>query len=163
LLDRNSYFSGHDRRAIVRSSGTRNLPQVFVPAGRGRLPELYMRDAKARRLISRLKWFISTCIVGAAGLCIIGIAMYASTDMEDGSGMVGSLRSATLAALKPKSTGNLIEEKIALPGEKTDKIKTTTKGLTTRYIIQDSVVERRNANKRFLVHLPPRHSLAAQG
>jgi murein DD-endopeptidase MepM/ murein hydrolase activator NlpD len=147
LLDRNSYFSGHDRRAIVRSSGTRNLPQVFVPAGRGRLPELYMRDAKARRLISRLKWFISTCIVGAAGLCIIGIAMYASTDMEDGSGMVGSLRSATLAALKPKSTGNLIEEKIALPGEKTDKIKTTTKGLTTRYIIQDSVVERRNARE----------------
>ena len=147
MLDRNSYFSGHDRRAIVRSSGTRNLPQVFVPAGKGRLPELYMRDAKARRLISRLKWFISTCIVGAAGLCIIGIAMYASTDMEDGSGMVGSLRSATLAALKPKSTGNLIEEKIALPGEKTDKIKTTTKGLTTRYIIQDSVVERRDARE----------------
>jgi murein DD-endopeptidase MepM/ murein hydrolase activator NlpD len=147
LLDRNSYFSGHDRRTIARRSGGRNLPQVYIPAGKGRLPELYMRDAKARRLISRLKWFISTCIVGAAGLCIIGIAMYASTDMEDGSGMVGSLRSATLAALKPKSTGNLIEEKIALPGEKTDKITITTKGLTTRYIIQDSVVERRNARE----------------
>jgi len=125
----------------------RNLPQIYVPAGKGRLPELYLRDAKARLLISRLKWFISTCIVGAAGLCIIGIAMYASTDMEDGSGMVGSLRSATLAALQPKATGNLIEDKVALPGEKTDKIKITTKGLTTRYIIQDSVVERRKARE----------------
>ncbi|NJM34307.1 MAG: peptidoglycan DD-metalloendopeptidase family protein [Rhodomicrobium sp.] len=125
----------------------RNLPQVYIPAGKGRLPELYLRDANARRLISRLKWFISTCIVGTAGLCIIGVAMYASTDIEDGSGLVGSLRSATIAALKPKATGNLIEEKIALPGEKTDKIKTTTKGLTTKYIIHDSFVERRNSRE----------------
>jgi len=148
LLHRNSRYSGASaHRAIVRTGNEQNLPQVYVPAGAGRLPELYLRDAKARRLISRLKWFISTCIVGAAGLCIIGIAMYASTDMEDGSGMVGSLRSATLATLKPKATGNLIEEKVALPGEKTNKIETTTKGLTTRYIIQDSVVERRNTRE----------------
>ncbi len=148
MLDRNSQFAGHNaRRALVRGVGGRNLPQIYVPAGKGRLPELYMRDAKARLLISRLKWFISTCIVGAAGLCIIGIAMYASTDMEDGSGMVGSLRSATLAALKPKATGNLIEDKVALPGEKTDKIEITTKGLSTRYTIQDSVVERRNSRE----------------
>ena len=119
----------------------------MFPAGKGRLPELYLRDASAKRLISRLKWFISTCIVGAAGLCIIGVAMYASTDIENGSGMVGSIRSATLAALKPKAMGNLIEEKVALPGEKTDKIKISTKGLTTRYIIHDSVVERRNARE----------------
>ncbi|WP_170937346.1 MULTISPECIES: peptidoglycan DD-metalloendopeptidase family protein [Rhodomicrobium] len=125
----------------------RNLPQVYIPAGKGTLPELYMRDASARRLISRLKWFISTCIVGAAGLCIIGVAMYASTDMEDGTGMMGSLRRAGLEAMKPKTAGNLIEDKVALTGEKTDKIAVTTKGLTTKYIIQDSVVERRNARE----------------
>ena len=125
----------------------RNLPQVYVPAGKGMLPELYLRDANAKRLISRLKWFISTCIVGAAGLCIIGIAMYASTDMEDGSGLVGSFRKAGLAALKPKAAGNLVEEKAALPGLKSDKITVTTKGLTTKYIIQDSIVERRNSRE----------------
>jgi murein DD-endopeptidase MepM/ murein hydrolase activator NlpD len=148
LLDRNSHFSGHKaRHAIAAAKGTRNLPQLYVPAGKGRLPELYMRDAHARQLISRLKWFISTCLVGAAGLCIIGVAMYASTDMEDGSGIYSSMKSAALGALKAKGTGNLIEEKVALPGEKTDKIPMTTKGLTTRYIIQDSVVERRNARE----------------
>lgn len=148
MLDRNSQFSGQRaRHAIAATQGARNLPQLYVPAGKGRLPELYMRDAHARRLVSRLKWFISTCLVGAAGLCIIGIAMYASTDMEDGSGMYGSLKSAALGALKAKGTGNLIEEKVALPGQKTDKIPMTTKGLTTRYTIQDSVVERRNARE----------------
>lgn len=79
--------------------------------------------------------------------------MYASTDMEDGSGIVSSLKSATLNTWKPEETGNLIEEIVALPGEKTDKIKTTTKGLTTRYIIQDSIVERRNS--REFVSLKP--------
>lgn len=147
MLDKTSHFSSRQgQRSLIRG-GARNLPQIYIPAGKGRLPELYLRDANARRLISRLKWFISTCIVGTVGLCIIGVAMYASTDIEDGSGMVGSLRSATIAALKPKATGNLIEEKVALPGEKTDKIKITTKGLTTKYIIHDSVVERRNARE----------------
>ncbi len=125
----------------------RNLPQIYIPAGKGMLPELYLRDANAKRLISRLKWFISTCIVGAAGLCIIGIAMYASTDMENGGGLVASFRKAGLDAMKPKAAGNLVEDKAALPGEKTDKIAITTKGLTTKYIIQDSIVERRNARE----------------
>lgn len=125
----------------------RNLPQVYIPAGKGTLPELYLRDANAKRLISRLKWFISTCIVGAAGLCIIGIAMYASTDMESGGGLVDSFRKAGLNAMKPKAAGNLVEDKAALLGQKTDKITVTTKGLTTKYIIQDSIVERRNARE----------------
>ena len=67
--------------------------------------------------------------------------------MEDGSGLVGSFRKAGLAALKPKAAGNLVEDKAALPGQKSDKITVTTKGLTTKYIIQDSIVERRNARE----------------
>jgi murein DD-endopeptidase MepM/ murein hydrolase activator NlpD len=145
LLDRNSQLTSlHAQRAVGRT-GLRNLPQIYIPAGKGRLPELYLRDAKARQLISRLKWFISTCIVGAAGLCIIGVAIYASGNLEDGSGLVGSLKSAIIKTSQPRSAGNLIEEKVALTGQKTDKIKTSTKGLTTKYIIQDNIVERRNS------------------
>lgn len=117
-----------------------------MPHGKGSLPELYLRDLNARRIISRLKWFISTCLVGAAGLCIIGIAMYASTDMEDGSGIIQSIRSAGRAAMTPKIT-NVIEDKITRHGFKTNKIETSDKGLTTKYIIQDSIVERRNAQE----------------
>ncbi|MBX2804980.1 MAG: peptidoglycan DD-metalloendopeptidase family protein [Hyphomicrobiales bacterium] len=133
----------------VRPAARGQVPQLYKPFGKGRLPELYLRDAKARRLISRLKWFISTCIVGTSGVAIIGIAIYASTGIEDGSGVVGSLRSATLATLKPREAGNLIEDSVAALGQKTDRIKTTSKGLTTRYVIQDSIVERRN-NREFI-------------
>jgi murein DD-endopeptidase MepM/ murein hydrolase activator NlpD len=149
LLDRSSHFSAiHGSRALVRSGGTRNLPQIYIPAGKGVLPEIYMREAGAKRLISSLKWFISTCIVGAAGLCIIGVAMYASTDMNGGSGSIfRTLQLAGIDALKPKPAGTLIEDRPAKTGEKTDKIKISTKGTTTKHIIQDSVVERRNARE----------------
>lgn len=140
MVERENHLPARSKHAAARGQ----VPQLYKPFGKGRLPELYLRDAKAKRLISRLKWFISTCIVGAAGVGIIGIAIYASTGIENGSGVVGSLRSATLAAFKPRETGNLIEDKIAALGEKTDKIVTTIKGLTTRYVIQDSVVERRD-------------------
>ncbi len=145
MVGRENHLPARPTRPATRGQ----VPQLYKPFGKGRLPELYLRDAKARRLISRLKWFISTCIVGTAGLAIIGIAIYASTGIEDGSGVVGSLRSATLATLKPREAGNLIEDTAAVLGQKTDKIKTTTKGLTTRYVIQDSVVERRN-NREFI-------------
>ncbi|MEJ2118210.1 MAG: hypothetical protein P8Y36_10045, partial [Alphaproteobacteria bacterium] len=147
----NSHFSGAQRRDVApsRVSG-RNLPQVYIPAGQGSLPALYLRDAKTRRLISRLKWFISTCIVAAAGLCIIAISVYASSNIEDGHGMMSSLRRVSLAAMTPQ-TGNIIEERVALLGSKTDKITMTTKGLTTQYLIHDKVAEHRDAREFFRV------------
>ena len=49
LLDRNSQFSSlHNHRALVRRGRVRNLPQVYIPAGKGMLPELYLRDASAK-------------------------------------------------------------------------------------------------------------------
>jgi murein DD-endopeptidase MepM/ murein hydrolase activator NlpD len=148
LLDRSSHFSGvHASRALARGGSTRNLPQIYIPAGKGSLPEIYLREAGPRRLISSLKWFISTCIVGAAGLCIIAVAMYASTDMHGGGGILESLSRASRDALRGKGAGNLIEDRPARTGEKTDKIKTSTKGTTTKHIIQDSVVERRNSRE----------------
>jgi murein DD-endopeptidase MepM/ murein hydrolase activator NlpD len=140
--------------------GTRNLPQVYIPAGKGHLPEIYLREAGGTRLISSLKWFISTCIVGAAGLCIIGVAMYASTDINGRGGIMESLQRAGIDALRPKGAGNLIEDRPANTGIKTDKIKISTKGTTTRHIIQDSVIESRNS--REFIQVKPYVRIVAQ-
>jgi murein DD-endopeptidase MepM/ murein hydrolase activator NlpD len=148
LLDRSSHYSGlHGGRALVRASNPRNLPQIYLPGSKHGLPEIYLRDAGARRLISSLKWFISTCIVGAAGLCVIGVAMYASTDINGRGGILESLQRAGMQALQPKASGNLIEDGPLKTGEKTDKLKLSTKGTTTKHIIQDTVVESRNAHE----------------
>jgi murein DD-endopeptidase MepM/ murein hydrolase activator NlpD len=148
LLDRNSHFSGlNGGRALVRAGSSRNLPQIYLPARQRGLPDIYLRDTGASRLISSLKWFISTCIVGAAGLCVIGVAMYASTDMSGRGGILESLQRVGMQALQPKGAGNLIEDRPAKTGDKTDKLKISTKGTTTKHIIQDTVVESRNAHE----------------
>lgn len=135
-------------RALVLATPPRNLPQIHLPATRRGLPDIYMRDAGAKRLISSLKWFISTCVVGAAGLCIIAIVMYASTDMGKNGSIWDAVKRAAVDTLRPTSPGTRIEiGGDAKTGEKTDKIKLSTKGTTTKHIIQDTVVESRNARE----------------
>lgn len=152
MLNRNANFPELNRVVAARV-GTRNVPQVYRPHGKGQLPALYLGDRSARRLISRLKWFISTCIVGAIGLVVIGIAMYATnSNIADGSGIVPSLQRTWREAMVPK-TNRIVEEQAARPGEKSDKITTTIKGLITKYTIQDTIVERRDT-KEFTRHKP---------
>ncbi len=124
-----------------------NLPQVYGARTGGALTRIYLGETDSRRFVSRLKWLISTCIIGASGLAVIGVVMYASMNIEDGSGMISSIRREGLKALQPTQSGVVINENEAELGRKSDRITITAKGLTTRHIIQDSVVQRRNARE----------------
>lgn len=150
MLDRPRQPYSHTMRAksgVFRA--TPNLPQVYAKKPSGSLTRIYLHDTGQRRLISRLKWIISTCIVGAAGLLVIGIVIYASMNIEDGSGMMSSIRREGLKALAPKKSAVVVNEDAAVLGEKEDRITVTAKGLTTRHTIHDSVVQRRG-NREFI-------------
>ncbi|MDX2265258.1 MAG: M23 family metallopeptidase [Hyphomicrobiales bacterium] len=120
---------------------------IYKPRQGGALTRVYLGEVNNRRFVSRLKWLISTCIVGATGLAVIGVVMYASMNIEDGSGMIASIRREGLKALQPKQAGVIVDEDAATLGRKTDRIIITAKGLTTRHTIQDSFVQRRNARE----------------
>ncbi len=124
-----------------------NLPQVYGARSGNALTKIYLGDTSSRRFVSRLKWLISTCIIGACGLAVIGVVMYASMNIEDGSGMIASIRREGIKALQPKQAGVLIDEDATTLGRKTGRITITAKGLTTRHTIQDSIVQRRNARE----------------
>jgi len=133
-------------RALVRTSEADTLPQVYL----SRLPD--QSDAfppeSAAGLASRLKWIVSTCIVGVAGLCVIAVVMYASMDFDPQDGIVSSMRKASISAMQPKSVGRIVQDQPDIAfGQKTDRIKLTAKGVTTSHIIHDSVVVRREATE----------------
>jgi murein DD-endopeptidase MepM/ murein hydrolase activator NlpD len=138
-------------RALERDGSRRadiaNLPQVYRASKSGAVAKIYLHEPSGRRLISRVKWLVSTCIIGAAGLAVIGVVMYASMNIEDGSGMMSSIRREGLRALQPKQAGVIVDEDAADLGRKSDRIVITAKGLTTRHTIQDSIVQRRNARE----------------
>jgi len=133
-------------RALVETHERQTLPQVYlsrVPEEGGALPL-----EPHRGVASRLKWIVSTCLVGIAGVCVIAVVMYASMDFERDDGIISSMQKASLSALQPKQVGRIMQDQPDIAfGQKTDRIKLTAKGVTTSHIIHDSIVRRRDATE----------------
>ncbi len=134
-------------RALVRTGDHETLPQVYLSQlpdePRGALPP----DSHGG-VASRLKWIVSTCLVGVAGLCVIAVVMYASMDFERDEGIISSIQKAGVSAMRPQQVGKIVQDQPEIAfGQKTDRIKLTAKGVTTSHIIHDSVVMRRDATE----------------
>ena len=121
------------------------LPSIFLgetPRAQRKLPPVYLCEAGPDGASCRLKWLASTCLAGIVGVCLIGVAIYASLNMSDGSGMVSSFKRASLAALQPMRTATLATDRQSASGHKGDRIQLTEAGFATRQVIHDTVVER---------------------
>lgn len=132
------------RPAFVAKRTNTPLPQVHLSNTGG----IYQSDGAHG---SRFKWFISTCIAAAVGLTAIGLALYASKDMENGDGFLASMESATRQALNaPAPRMRMIaDDDLRASLKKTDRIELTSHGLSTRHIIQDTIVQKR-AGREFI-------------
>ena len=64
-------------------------------------------------------------------------------NVEDGTGVVSSIKHASLNAMKPVRKVLSVASFQAIAGQKGDRIPTTTEGLSTKHIIHDTVVQRR--------------------
>ncbi|ODA67355.1 hypothetical protein A7A08_01381 [Methyloligella halotolerans] len=132
--------------ALIKSE-PRGLPQIYLAQHKQTprsLPEVYLNDHENHGITGRLKWMASTCLAGTVGLCLIGIAVYASMSMEDGSGMMDSIKRASLAALRPMETASIAHDSDQSPTAlKGDRIETTSAGFASRQLIHDTVVQRK--------------------
>ena len=81
-----------------------------MPRPERKLPPVYLCETGHDGASRRLKWLASTCLAGMVGVCLIGVAIYASMNMVDGSGMVSSIKRASLAALKPMRSATLARD-----------------------------------------------------
>jgi murein DD-endopeptidase MepM/ murein hydrolase activator NlpD len=145
-----------------RGNARRKLGQALVPAQARGLPTIYLAEThKSERPLPpvylceagldgtscRLKWLASTCLAGMVGLGLIGVAIYASMNMADGSGMVSSIKRASLAALRPMRTATLAHDGQSPTDQKGDRIQMTSAGFATRHVIHDTVVQRQGARE----------------
>ncbi|MGH6865168.1 MAG: peptidoglycan DD-metalloendopeptidase family protein [Methyloceanibacter sp.] len=89
----------------------------------------------------------STCLAGMVGVCLIGVAIYASMNMSDGSGMVNSIKRASLAALQPMRSATLANDDQSPTGMKEDRIQMTAAGFASRHVIHDTVIERQGSRE----------------
>jgi murein DD-endopeptidase MepM/ murein hydrolase activator NlpD len=135
-------------QALVPVAG-RGLPSIFLgelPKTERKLPPVYLCET-GDGASCRLKWLASTCVAGMVGVCLIGVAIYASMNMDDGSGMVSSIRRASLAALQPIRGARLANDGQSPNGQKEDRIQMTSAGFVTRHVIHDTVTERQGSRE----------------
>jgi murein DD-endopeptidase MepM/ murein hydrolase activator NlpD len=118
-----------------------------MPKSERKLPPVYLCETGPDGASCRLKWLASTCLAGMVGVCLIGVAIYASLNMDDGSGMVSSIKRASLAALEPMRTATLVNDRQSASGQKEDRIQMTEAGFATRDVIHDTVVERQGSRE----------------
>ncbi len=141
MLDRTDRGASRKRGTdLVRVQETRAVSKN----GRGgmRQSAIYLSELGPRRVVKQFKWFVSTIILAVSGLAIIGAVIFASMHVETGNGIFGIFKRG-VAAMKPKQGGPQSGGKAIAIGNKTDRLVVSSKGLTTRNLIYEQVVERR--------------------
>ena len=133
-------------RALIKRNGQK-LPKVYLSGGAAVADDIFGSEHGDHSPLSRLKWIIGTCLAGMVGLGAIGFAIYVSADIEDGTGMIPSLKRASLDALKPFQPSMKKASSLRAAQQKTDKLQISAQGLSTRHIIHESVRERRGSRE----------------
>ena len=155
MLDRSD--RGDSRRRgtdLVRVQQTRAVSKHGRdPAGRKQAPAIYLSELGPRRVVTQIKWLVSTVIVAICGLAIIGVVIYTSMHVGDGGSLFGAMRRASLQAMKPRTASTPGSEKPVSIGLKTDRLLISSKGLTTRNLIYEQVVQRRGT-RDFITRKP---------
>lgn len=130
-------------RGLVPGKGS-SLPEVYLSRTQSGTTSIFDKDHFGSPASARFKWFISTLIAGTVGIAALGVALYGAMNVEDGSGMVESLKNASISAMKPFTPKTMGEEQAISSFGKTDRLPATSQGLSTRYIIHDSIVQKKN-------------------
>jgi murein DD-endopeptidase MepM/ murein hydrolase activator NlpD len=150
LFNRRGRFARRKLGQALVPAGASGLPSIFLgemPRPERKLPPVYLCETGPDGASCRLKWLASTCLAGMVGVCLIGVAIYASLNMGDGSGMVSSLRRASLAALQPMRSAPLVKDGQSANGQKEDRIQMSAAGFATRQVIHDTVIERQGSRE----------------
>ena len=160
MTERRRRKAGRSQSQALVPFGKRPLPQIYLPATRRAASAVFLPEPGDSRAATRVKWLASTCLAAIVGVGVIGSSIYASMNVEDGTGVVSSIKRAGLAAMKPVQRALPVAAFQSVAGQKGDRIPTTTEGLSTRHIIHDTVVQRRN--EREYIRIKPYARLVAR-
>jgi len=136
------------------------LPQFKLSGARRPLANLLSREPGRESSGSGLKWLASTCLAAIVGVGVIGSSIYGSMNLGDGTGVVSSIKHASLDALRPVRMAQSIDSYQSVAGQREDRIPTTTEGLSTKHVIHDTVVQWRG--EREYLRIKPYARLVAR-
>jgi murein DD-endopeptidase MepM/ murein hydrolase activator NlpD len=154
LINRRHRYAGRRKaNALVPVFGKRALPQIYLQETKSVRPAVFLPESGDSGAGSRFKWLVSTCLAAVVGVGVIGVSVYASMNVDEGTGVVSAIRQASLAAMQPEQRTRAAKERQTVAGQKTDRFQTLEKGLATRQLIHDTV-EKRIGEKGYITIKP---------
>lgn len=160
MVDRRRY-SPHGRfGALAAAKRESGLSQLYRGRAASSFKDLYETDHAESRQGGRFRWLVSTCLAGTVGAISILVVIYGSADKREARGGflpgLTELGEANLASLPtPRNSGGL---KWSAP--KSDRLKITSGAVTVRYLVNESVRQRRL--DREYIHAKPYARIVAR-
>jgi murein DD-endopeptidase MepM/ murein hydrolase activator NlpD len=163
VVDRRRY-SPHGRFGALAAAKRESagLPQLYRGRAASSFKDLYETDHAESRQGGRFRWLISTCLAAAVGAISIFVVLYGSADKRESRGGflpgLTELGEASLAGRDVPFMRNSEGLKWASP--KGDRLKITSGAVTVRYLVNESVKQRRLG--REYIHAKPYARIVAR-
>jgi murein DD-endopeptidase MepM/ murein hydrolase activator NlpD len=131
----------------------RGLPHLYA-ARKGRpLPDLFAADQAEARRGGGFRWFFSTCLAATVGVVAIAAVIFGSLETTTGPSKIAASLRLTFPPTNKLQLTNRLKGGLAWAVPKSDRLQATTDAISTRYIVQASLRERR-ANRHYLHKKP---------
>lgn len=162
MVDRRRYSQHARFGALATTKRENGLPQLYRGRAAGSFKDLYETDHAESRQGGRFRWLISTCLAGTVGAISILVVIYGSADKRESRGGflpgLTELGEANLAGRDIPFLRNSDGLKWATP--KGDRLKITSGAVTVRYLVNESVKQRRLG--RDYIHAKPYARIVAR-
>ena len=155
MVDRRRYASHARFGALAGAERSKGLPQLYRGRAASNFKDLYETDHAEPRQGGRFRWLISTCLAGMVGAISIFVVIYGSADQREARGgflpALTQIGEADLAA--SGSPFRRVRKGLKWAAPKSDRLQITSGAVTVRYLINESLKQRRAG--REYIHAKP--------
>ena len=154
LVDRRRFPPSAIKGALAYEQRSRGLLQVSRGRGRNAGRNMFEDDHAVDRDSGRYRWLVSTCIAGTIGAIAIFVVIAGSADRRGGDGFLPAIEQLQEGAMTPELLPRMkrtLGLKWAVP--KTDKLEVSAGLTSTRYVIHETLRQRRDG--RTYIHAKP--------
>jgi len=133
-------------RTVNRAHGQHHVRMTRRSGG---LRDLYSADTAEARGGGRFRWFFSTCLAAAVGSVAIIAAIFGASDSHESrtAGLMPALRKMSTEIQPERPLAPIVSDGLAWATPKSDRLEATTGAMVTRYIVQESIRQRRGSRE----------------
>ncbi len=155
MVDRRRYGPHARFGALAGVERSKGLSQLTRGRAASSFKDLYETDHAEQRQGGRFRWLVSTCLAGAVGAISIFVVIYGSADQRE-TKMGGILEGLSPTEATLSGSGipfPHVRKGLKWAAPKSDRLQITSGAVTVRYLINESLKQRRSG--REYIHAKP--------